>query len=507
MRSPLLLPSSPARSITARLVRFGAAGFAAALVAAPMAHGDDAPTPLSTDTGTPPADPGTPTDATTPTDAATPTDTGTPSDTTTPTDSTTNSEPTTPADPTTGSAPAPSPTGSAPRAKAGTAKSRAKVTRVAVTPAVVGDYGLRKINIGVQTDAGTYYYPPGTTTVGSTMEIVETSSLLPPAPPKTTLCTTVADSPDPADTGSHCEFFGGPFGYVADPGGTVVVRQIAPPQPGMIIDPLPQTVPACVNPVAVVADVAAPQAVPAAEGPPCPLFPFEGTSLTFTDPGIPPNAVDDVSSVASGGSVQVQVLSNDETAGAPTTISAVSTPPHGTAVLSGTHITYTPAAGFFGVEAFTYTITTPNGSSTATVSITVTAPPIAVDDAASTLGGTDAAGQPVSVAVLANDKAQGGALSITAVGAAAHGTATVNGASIVYTPSAGFSGTDTFTYTITNGHGSSTASVTITVTAPLVVDGLANTGAPSEQLLGAASLLILSGGGLALAGRRRRSNA
>jgi LPXTG-motif cell wall-anchored protein len=47
------------------------------------------------------------------------------------------------------------------------------------------------------------------------------------------------------------------------------------------------------------------------------------------------------------------------------------------------------------------------------------------------------------------------------------------------------------------------------VTAPLVADvgGLASTGAPSEQLLGAGSLLLVAGGGLALAGRRRRSNA
>jgi hypothetical protein len=143
------------------------------------------------------------------------------------------------------------------------------------------------------------------------------------------------------------------------------------------------------------------QAVSAAD----PICPPDGTNVTFVDRGLPPIAVNDVSTVQTGGPVQLHVLPNDTTNGVPTTISAVSTPAHGTAVRVGTHITYKPNAGFFGVDAFTYTITTANGSSTATVSITVTAPPTAVDDAASTLGGTDSAGRPVTVAVLANDKA------------------------------------------------------------------------------------------------------
>jgi hypothetical protein len=492
MRSPLPLPSSPARSIATRLARFGAAGFAVALVAAPIAHAD-APAPGAADTGTPPTDPGTPTDPVTPTDTVTPSDTATPTDAATPTDTAS------------GTAPDPSPTSSAAPAKAGTAK-RAQVKPAAVTPAALPIYGYQKVFVGVQTQSGGYY-PPGTTTIGSTIEIAETGPVAPTGPPLT--CTTVADPSDPTGVNSRCEAT-----FAPGPGDSLVVRQISPPQPNLRIDPLPQTVGPCVAPVNVVPlnvvpNIAGPSAAPAADPPPCVSFPFDIVTLNFTDPGLPPIAVNDVSTVQTGGSVQVQVLPNDTTNGAPTTISAVSTPAHGTAALVGTHITYKPNAGFFGVDAFTYTITTANGSSTATVSITVTAPPIAVDDAASTLGGTDSAGRPVTVAVLANDKAQGGTLSLTAVGAATHGTATINGTTISYTPAAGFAGTDSFTYTITNGHGTSTATVTITVTAPLVADvgGLASTGAPSEQLLGAGSLLLVAGGGLALAGRRRRSNA
>ncbi|WP_037938257.1 Ig-like domain-containing protein, partial [Streptosporangium roseum] len=67
----------------------------------------------------------------------------------------------------------------------------------------------------------------------------------------------------------------------------------------------------------------------------------------------------------------------------------------------------------------------------------------------------------VSVPVLANDTATAPAISgLTQPG---NGTATISGGAVVYTPAAGFIGTDTFTYTITTACGSSTATVTVTV--------------------------------------------
>ena len=67
--------------------------------------------------------------------------------------------------------------------------------------------------------------------------------------------------------------------------------------------------------------------------------------------------------------------------------------------------------------------------------------------------------------VLANDAdPDGDPLTVTAVGTAGHGTATVVGASVVYTPAPGFAGTDTFAYTIDDGRGgTATATVTVTV--------------------------------------------
>ncbi|NIO76521.1 MAG: tandem-95 repeat protein, partial [Armatimonadetes bacterium] len=59
----------------------------------------------------------------------------------------------------------------------------------------------------------------------------------------------------------------------------------------------------------------------------------------------------------------------------------------------------------------------------------------------------------------------GDPLTITAVTQPAHGTSAINGASVTYTPSADFSGTDFFTYTISDGTHTATATVNVTVIA------------------------------------------
>ncbi len=67
----------------------------------------------------------------------------------------------------------------------------------------------------------------------------------------------------------------------------------------------------------------------------------------------------------------------------------------------------------------------------------------------------------------------GGAATTVAVATgAAHGVATASGTSITYTPTAGYSGPDSFTYTATNAGGTSVpATVMITVSAPVVSVG------------------------------------
>jgi YVTN family beta-propeller protein len=63
------------------------------------------------------------------------------------------------------------------------------------------------------------------------------------------------------------------------------------------------------------------------------------------------------------------------------------------------------------------------------------------------------------------------ALEVTSTTDGAHGTATLNAdGTVTYTPSAPFTGEDTFTYTVSDGHGgTSVGQVVVTVTAPLAI--------------------------------------
>jgi subtilase family serine protease len=102
------------------------------------------------------------------------------------------------------------------------------------------------------------------------------------------------------------------------------------------------------------------------------------------------------------------------------------------------------------------------GSLPANVTVT-NLPPIAVADATNTLKNTA-----VTINVLANDSDPNGyALTLQSVTQPANGTAAISGTNILYTPTTGFTGTDTFTYTIFDGYfDTATATVTVTVNQP-----------------------------------------
>ena len=183
-----------------------------------------------------------------------------------------------------------------------------------------------------------------------------------------------------------------------------------------------------------------------------------------------PVAVNDSATVPMNVGTSIDVLSNDtDPDGQTLTITAVTAPAHGTAVIvGGTSITYTPAAAYSGGDTFTYTVSDGFGSSaTATVTVTVTSTgvaPVAQNDSINVLVNT-----PVIIAVLGNDTdADGDALTVTAVTTPAHGTATISGGAhtVTYTPTAAYVGGDSFGYTISDGHGhTATATVTIVVVA------------------------------------------
>ncbi len=92
---------------------------------------------------------------------------------------------------------------------------------------------------------------------------------------------------------------------------------------------------------------------------------------------LPTNAVNDTAATTEGAAILINVLANDsDPDGDPLTISSVGPAGHGAVVNNGDGtLTYTPAAGFIGVDTFTYTICSPEGcstsSSTAAVTVTV----------------------------------------------------------------------------------------------------------------------------------------
>jgi len=121
----------------------------------------------------------------------------------------------------------------------------------------------------------------------------------------------------------------------------------------------------------------------------------------------------------------------------------VSEPQRGTAEIVGELIRYTADPRACGEDMFVYEAAGPDGSlGTATVTVTIDAPEFAViDDAVET-----PAGRSVEIDVLANDGDP--TLTITAVGAAEHGSICIAGDRICYTPDADHRGSDRFSYTV-----------------------------------------------------------
>ncbi|RPE78520.1 MULTISPECIES: S-layer family protein [unclassified Frondihabitans] len=157
------------------------------------------------------------------------------------------------------------------------------------------------------------------------------------------------------------------------------------------------------------------------------------------------------------------LLGNDW--GSKLSVTSTTRPDHGglTTVSPTGLMTYTPAAGFSGVETFTYTVVDADGfacQDPAVVIITVT--PRATPDSGATTAGrtlTVAAGK----GLLSDDS--GSRLTAALKSAPRHGSVTVNrDGSYSYVPKAGFTGTDSFTYTATDRNGfTTTAKATITV--------------------------------------------
>ena len=215
-------------------------------------------------------------------------------------------------------------------------------------------------------------------------------------------------------------------------------------------------------------------------------------TLTITVANAAPTAVADAAGTPARTAARLNVVANDtDPNGDPLTVSAVTQPAGGAATGTVTNngdgtVTFTPAAAFGGTATFTYTVSDGGGgTSVGTVTITVAnQAPVAVNDAVTTPYLT-----PVTIDVRANDTdGNNDVLAVSApgvprdAGSVQRGTTSTNGATVGYTPPAGFSGVVTFGYTVSDGKGgTSSATVTVTVANGVPVAAADTTSTPYRQ--------------------------
>jgi P-type conjugative transfer protein TrbJ len=168
-------------------------------------------------------------------------------------------------------------------------------------------------------------------------------------------------------------------------------------------------------------------------------------------------------------------------------------PAQGTVAISGSTVTYTPNPNTYGSDSFTYTVTNPGGtSSPATISVTIAKPPAptvangSISTAFDTPGSTTLAGSGALIS------------SYQAASNPAHGTVSISGSTVTYTPNPTYYGTDSFSYTATNPGGtSSPATITVTVArppAPTAANGAISTAfdTPGSTVLAGSGALVSS---------------
>jgi cysteine-rich repeat protein len=200
-----------------------------------------------------------------------------------------------------------------------------------------------------------------------------------------------------------------------------------------------------------------------------------GVTLEVAPVNDPPVAVADAASLAEDAAATVDVVANDrDVDGDVLTVSSVSSPAHGAAVIvDGHQVRYTPAAHYHGPDALQYTIQDgAGGQAVATLTldvISVNDPPVAADLAINSFDDTS-----VLITLVATD-VDGDAVTFSIASPPGHGSlGPLAGDRVTYTPAPGFVGADGFSYVAHDGSASSTAAtVAVTVNRSVCGNGIA----------------------------------
>jgi hypothetical protein len=219
-------------------------------------------------------------------------------------------------------------------------------------------------------------------------------------------------------------------------------------------------------------------------------------TLEVAPPDLPPVAVDDTSASIQedAGATFIDVLANDtDPAGDQITIVAVGAAAHGTTSFTAGNVSYQPSANYFGPDSFTYTISDGVSTDDATVTVQINSVndlSIANPDSASVNENSV-----VDINVATNDTDIDSGFRVFSVSLPAHGTAfPISPTQIRYTPTAGYSGPDSFTYQLLDfgGGTSNSALVSITVIPVNAAPSASNDSATVAEDAAATAINVLS---------------
>jgi len=185
---------------------------------------------------------------------------------------------------------------------------------------------------------------------------------------------------------------------------------------------------------------------------------LESDPITVTV-NVKPSGKPDFANTLATNPVIIPVKDNDD-AKTGTSVVVVTPPTNGTVVInpSGT-ITYTPKNDFSGIETYTYKLVTADGLESDPIVVTVTVKPVGTADNVTTPFNTA-----IAIAVKTNDISKAGT-TVVLKSNPAHGTITSDSqGNMVYTPTPGYSGTDTYNYILRTADGIESDLIPVTIT-------------------------------------------